>query len=125
MKSGDYGWGCSITSQEISYVYAYAYEKETLLERSEEDLLLAMLVMYQKYTCMDLNEKIHERCLAKKDKSMLIKSIHGLKREALEFISYGTLAPSQISRWNNVCEAYRFLIEMNGLNEALDEIKEK
>ena len=43
----------------------------------------------------------------------------------MEFISYGTLAPSQISRWNNVCETYRSLRKQNGVNEALEEISQK
>lgn len=114
----NYGWGCSITSQEISYVYALA--NKSLLERSEEDLLLLLLVMYQKYMCKDLNEKIHRRYMAKST-----KSIYELKREALEFIAYGTLSPSQISRWHNVCELYRILLKLNGIDEALNEIKEK
>ena len=53
------------------------------------------------------------------------KSIQELKWEALEFIAYGTLEPSQISRWNNVCEMYRLLIQMNGEAESIGEIKEK
>ena len=43
----------------------------------------------------------------------------------MEFIAYGTLTPSQVSKWNNVCETYRALQKENGVNEALDEIKEK
>lgn len=123
VKSEDYGWGCSITSQEISY--AYAKGKSTLIERAYEDLLLTILVMHQKYTCIVLNEEIHQRYLLKNDSVVLRKSIRDIKKEALEFIAYGTLAPSQISRWNNVCETYRYLMEKNGVNEALEEIKEK
>lgn len=123
VDSEDYGWGCSITSQEISY--AYAKGKTPLVDRAGDDLLLTMLVMHQKYTCMDLNEKIYNRYFKKKDSVSVKENIQELKREALEFIAYGTLAPSQISRWNNVCETYRKLIKMNGINEALSEIKEK
>ncbi len=47
------------------------------------------------------------------------------EKKALEFIAYGTLTPSQVSKWNNVCETYRVLQKRNGVNEALDEIKEK
>lgn len=109
----NYGWGCAITSQEISY--AYAIGEKSPIDRAQDDLLLTMLVMYQKYTCLHLNEELHQ---AK-------KSIRDLKHEALTFIAYGTLAPSQISRWNNVCETYRALIELNGINETIEEIKEK
>ena len=69
---------------------------------------------------MLLNEKIHERF-----QGISAQSIRGLKKEALEFIAYGTLTPSQVSKWNNVCETYRVLQKENGVNEALDEIKEK
>lgn len=53
------------------------------------------------------------------------KKIMQLKHEALLFRATGTLAPSQVSRWNNVCETYRKLLEVNGVNEALSEIEEK
>lgn len=121
--SEDYGWGCSITSQEISY--AYARGKDSLVVRANEDLLLTMLVMYQKYSCMLLNEEIHQRYMVKSKSFMYAKSISELKREAMEFIAYGTLAPSQISRWNNVCDTYRLLIELNGINETISEIQGK
>lgn len=61
-----YGWACAITSQEISYAYGPGPGKNKplnatgLLGRAEEDLLLTMIVMYQKYTCMSFNEKIHQ-----------------------------------------------------------------
>ena len=108
-----YGWACAITSQEISYAYGPGPGKdmppsaEELPARAEEDLLLTMIVMYQKYTCMIFNEKIHQRFTSGSGKVKKEKNLRDLKREALEFVSYGTLAPSQISRWNNVCETYR------------------
>lgn len=126
VNDGHYGWACAITSQEIAYAYGPKPEKtvpvaaEALPERAEDDLALTMIVMYQKYTCMLLNEKIHERF-----QGISAQSIRELKKEALEFIAYGTLAPSQVSKWNNVCETYRALQKENGVNEALDEIKEK
>lgn len=113
-----YGWGCCITSQEISYTYNTGL---SLLERTQEDLLLTILVMYQRYTCFVLNEEIHQRYTENTHE----KTIQELKTEALEFIAYGTLAPSQISRWNNVCETYRQLIEKNGIDEAIEEIQQK
>lgn len=126
-----YGWACAITSQEISYAYGPGSgetkprDKEGLWERSEDDLLLTMIVMYQKYTCMIFNEKIHRRFTGEEDRLKKEASLRDLKREALEFVSYGTLAPSQISRWNNVCETYRSLQKQNGVNEALEEISQK
>ena len=126
-----YGWACAITSQEISYAYGQGQgkteprDKNGLWERSEDDLLLTMIVMYQKYTCMIFNEKIHQRFTSEERRLKGEASLRDLKREALEFISYGTLAPSQISRWNNVCETYRSLQKQNGVNEALEEISQK
>lgn len=123
IDSEDYRWGCSITSQEISFVYAK--NDVPLAEQAEDDLMLTMLAMYQKYSCMMLNEEIHQRHTLEKGTAKFKKSIQELKWEAMEFIAYGTLAPSQISRWNNVCEIYRLLIELNGVNETITEIKEK
>lgn len=121
--SEDYGWGCCVTSQEISLVYAQG--KIPLAARAEDDLLLTMLAVYQKYSCLRLNEEIHQRHMLEREKIGFQKSIQQLKWEALEFIAYGTLEPSQISRWNNVCEMYRLLIRMNGVEESIGEIKEK
>ncbi|WP_196021904.1 hypothetical protein [Mediterraneibacter faecis] len=126
-----YGWACAITSQEISYAYGPGPGKdmppsaEELPVRAEEDLLLTMIVMYQKYTCMIFNEKIHQRFTSGAGKVKKEENLRDLKREALEFVAYGTLAPSQISRWNNVCETYRSLQKLNGVNEALEEISQK
>ena len=126
-----YGWACAITSQEISYAYGPGQgkteprDKNGLWERSEDDLLLTMIVMYQKYTCMIFNERIHQRFIGESSRLKREESLRNLKREALEFISYGTLAPSQISRWNNVCETYRSLQKQNGVNELLEEISQK
>ena len=126
-----YGWGCTITSQEISYAYGPKQgesEKRTaenMFERSIDDLLLTIIVMYQKYTCMLFNEKIHRRFTDGSREIKREESLRDLKRETLEFVSYGTLAPSQVSRWNNVCDTYRFLQEVNGVNEALEEISQK
>ena len=126
-----YGWACAITSQEISYAYGPGQgkteprDKNGLRERSEDDLLLTMIVMYQKYTCMIFNERIHQRFIGESSRLKREESLRNLKREALEFISYGTLAPSQISRWNNVCETYRSLQKQNGVNELLEEISQK
>lgn len=126
-----YGWACAITSQEISYAYEPGPGKDKplnatgLLGRAEEDLLLTMIVMYQKYTCMIFNEKIHQSFINGANQLKKEETLRNLKREALEFVSYGTLAPSQISRWNNVCETYRSLQKLNGVNEALEEISQK
>ena len=41
------------------------------------------------------------------------------------FKAYDTITPAQISRWSNVCETYRYLLQMNGVDEALADVSEK
>lgn len=100
-----------------------AIEDEVLIETCSNDLVLTMLVLHQKNTCMMLNEKIQNAICDRKHKSL--KRIMQLKKETLEFRASGTLAPSQVSRWNNVCETYRNLVAVNGIDEALAEIEQK
>ncbi|WP_127848615.1 hypothetical protein [Lacticaseibacillus hulanensis] len=118
-----YGWGCAITSQELSYVYAKKKDGPSLPVRANDDLLLLMLVMYQKYESMSINEKIHARYM--KADARRPASVSRLKQEALNLIAYETLAPSQISRWNNVCEIYRELLDLTGVDETIAEVKDK
>ena len=95
---------------------------------SAGDLLLTVLVLIQKYTCMQLNGEMHNELYEsgnKKKKSERRKKIKQLKKKALDFRAFGTLAPSQVSRWNNVCETYRGLLEVHGIDEALVEIEQK
>lgn len=125
-----YRWGACIASQSISYVYSVEDEVrwrdriQLIHDTTEDDLLLTILVLYQKNTCMLLNEKI-QTTINRGMKRKFFKQIMQLKREALLFRASGTLAPSQISRWNNICETYRILMEVNGVNETLTEIEEK
>lgn len=95
-----------------------------IIEEAKDDLLLTMLVLHQKNTCMLLNEKMQNTLSDSKHKHYF-KNVSNLKQEALKFRASGTLAPSQVSRWNNVCETYRNLIVVNGVNEALEEIEQK
>lgn len=128
-----YRWGCCISSLDISFVYACSIpnEKEKLMALVKEvtqcDLFLTLLTMIQKYTCMKLNDDIHESLYnsftTKKQMNKL--NIQDLKQQALELRAFGTLAPSQISRWHNVCETYRYLLEAQGVDEALQEIEQK
>jgi len=136
VKNKTYRWGSCISSLDISFVYAckdIPKDEEELIsvvkDVTECDLFLTILAMIQKYTCMRLNEAIHESLYVSmrgEHKKATSKSvIQNLKRQALEFRAFGTLAPSQISRWNNVCETYRYLLEAQGVEEALEEIEQK
>lgn len=134
-----YRWGCCVSTLGISYVYQNKLLSDSEQQRSPEeihsemlrtsasDLLLTILVLIQKYTCMQLNENIHEEIYKKRfEKSLISRNvIQKLKHRVLEFRAFGTLAPSQVSRWNNVCDIYRELLEVLGINEALREIEEK
>lgn len=121
-----YGWGCAVTSQEVSYIYAPGrLESEitdTLADHANDDLLLLMLALYQKYESMSINEQIHTRY---SNLNRTKKSIYELKQEAMSLIAYETLAPSQISRWNNVCEIYKATLELTGVDETIAEVKDK
>lgn len=121
-------WGACISSQSISYVYAVpdtsTWNAKKLIDTTEDDLLLTLLVLYQKNTCMSLNEEIQET-ISNHRKLHFFRDVMVLKKRALVFRASGTLTPSQVSRWNNVCETYRNLVEVNGINEALEEIEQK
>ena len=95
-------------------------------EQSRDDVFLTMLVLHQKSTCMLVNEGIQNTLIDNKRQSLkYFRKVKMLKKEALEFRASGTLAPSQVSRWNNVCEIYRCLLAVNGIDEALEEIEQK
>ena len=136
VENETYRWGSCISSQSISFVYGPSnsvFKSETnwidvidlpqMLSIAEDDLLLTLLVLHQKYTCVLLNDKIFNLTSSKKSKKS--EEIQVIKKSVLEFKAYGTISPSQISRWNNVCETYRYLLEVNGVNEAIEEIENK
>lgn len=134
-----YRWGCCISTLDVSYIYQSNMLSEPHIEQtpnkihdemlqvSASDLLLAILVLIQKYTCMQLNENIHSEIYEQQGLTARLskKVMQNLKHQVLEFRAFGTLAPSQVSRWNNVCETYRGLLEALGIYEALSEIEEK
>ena len=124
----NYRWCACISSQSISYIYAVdeccPWNTETIVKTSIDDLLLTMLVLYQKNTCTLLNEKLRDMILQIREHNFGGKVVE-LKKQALYFRASGTLAPSQISRWNNVCETYRGLMEANRVKESLEEIEQK
>ena len=136
VENKTFRWGCCISSQSISFVYGPSNNNydgsgqcairpsaemsvEDMLLTAEDDLLLTVLALYQKHTCMFLNEELYRQM---KEGGGSRKVIQKIKRAALMFKAYETLPPSQISRWNNVCETYRHLLKLNGVTEALSEI---
>lgn len=136
VELGDYRWGTCITSQSISYIYGRTVndaknnrKKELsngdLIAIANDDLSLTMLVLYQKYICMEFNNRLYKTLSSAKRTRIRNKEIEKLKRDAMTFKSTGVLAPSQISRWNNVCDTYRLLMQINGIDEALTDIDDK
>ena len=138
VENRTYRWGCCISSQSISFVYgpgnsnynaeaktairpASDFSIEEMINAAEDDILLTLLALYQRFTCMMLAETIQRR-MRKEGGGQ--KAIRELKSEVMRFRAYDTLTPFQISRWNNVCETYRYLLEMNGVQEALDNVAE-
>ena len=115
---GSYRWGCCVTSQTISYIVADADVDIAgeMAQQAENGLPVVLLALYQKYTCLRFKELIS---IADKKKTKRLKS---LKRQLLEFQSYGTITPANISRWNNVRRTYRYLLDSNAVGEAVDDI---
>lgn len=133
VKQKDYGWGCCVSSQSISYVYGEKpmikpevvnapITAEGIWKRAECDLLLTVIALFQKYICIELNNRIYEKVKEDEQKE---ENIHEIKSTVLKVRAYETYTPSQISRWNNVCETYRLLLEINGVNDYMNDIQDK
>lgn len=140
VELGTYRWGCCITSQSISYMYgtgvgealaeaagapATPCEQVDIQAMAANDLALAMLAMYQKYICMDFNDRLYKALAAGEKRRGLYSTVDQLNRDALDVRASSRLAPSQISRWNNVCDTYRALMKVNGIEEAFADIEKK
>ena len=115
---GSYRWGCCVTSQTMSYIVADSemnFEAE-MAEQLESNITVILLALYQKYTCLRFRE-----LLAITDKKK-INRLRILKRQMLEFKAYGTITPANLSRWHNVKQIYKHIIETNEINQAVDNI---
>ena len=118
---GTYRWGCCVTSQTISYIVAdetMNLEAE-LHTQAEDGLPVILLALYEKYTCLRFTE-----LLASADKKQ-IHLLRSLNKQMLEFRAYGTIHPSHISRWYNVKQIYRHMIETNDIEAAIADIGDK
>lgn len=116
-----YRWGCCISSQSLSYVVAdetmdFAGEFET---QAQDSLPLLVLALFERYTCLRFTQLI----AAPDGKKP--KRLRRLKRMMLEFQAFCTVSPANLSRWHNVKEIYRHILETNGVPEALDDIQYK
>lgn len=115
---GSYRWGCCVTSQTISYIVANPQMDidAEMEDQAENGIPVALLALYQKYTCLRFRE-----LLAIVDKKK-IKRLKRLRKQMLEFQAYGTIAPANISRWHNIKQIYQHIIETNAISEAIDDI---
>lgn len=115
-----YRWGCCITSQTCSYVTANA-ELDLLSEldaHASDGLPIVVLALYEKFTCLRFSQKLAENS-KKKD------SLHTLKKQMLEFRSYGTVSPANLSRWHNVKQIYAAVLELNDVGAAVEDVSTK
>ena len=118
---GDYRWGSCISSQSLSTITA---ERSMDLDRKMQlqagsDLVIVMLMLYEKYTCLRYIDVIATTDLHH------LKEIRKLKTEMLEFQAYGTLTPANLSRWHNVRNIYGALLDVNDIPEAIKDVDHK
>lgn len=113
-----YRWGCCITSQTISYIVANSAMDidSEMADQAENGLPVVLLALYQKYTCLRFRE-----LLSIVDKKKL-KRLKQLKRQMLDFQAFGTIATANISRWHNIKQIYKHVLDTNSIPEAVDNI---
>lgn len=116
-----YRWGCCVSSQTISYVTA---DEEMDFEaqrqsQAEDGLPVVILSLYEKYTCLRFTERI-----ARLEKEQF-KRLKELKSLMLRFQAFGTVTPANLSRWHNVKQIYAYLLEVNDISTAIQDISSK
>ncbi|WP_434309275.1 hypothetical protein [Hominifimenecus sp. rT4P-3] len=116
-----YRWGCCVASQTISYVVAdeamdFEAEKEA---QANDGLPVVLLSLYEKYTCLRFTELI-----TRLDKGES-RSLKALKNVMLQFQAFGTVTPANLSRWHNVKQIYAYLLEVNDISVAIQDISNK
>lgn len=120
-ETNSYRWGCCISSQTLSYVVGGKDLKleEELRTQAQDGLPLLALALYEKYTCVRFSQLV---TALPKRKS---KQLRELKQMMLEFKAFGIVSPANISRWNNVKKIYEYILDTNGIPEAIDDIDHK
>lgn len=119
--SHTFRWATCVTSQTLSYIVADPNMdfKSQMEIRGRAGLPVVMFALYEKYTCIRYTEALAETDIHH------LNSIEKLKMEMLEFKAYGTLAPSNISRWSNIKQIYRALLETNEIPSAIADVDHK
>lgn len=116
-----YRWGTCVSSQTISYVVADSemnLEKE-MQTQAEDGLPIVLLALYEKYTCLHFTE------LLSLVNTKQMRPLRDLKKQMLEFKAFGTVHPANISCWHNVKMIYQYLVDTNGIMEAIEDINTK
>ena len=118
---GAYRWGCCIASQTISYAVAdpaldFQPEMDT---QAADGMPLVMLALYERYTCLRFTELIAQ------PRMQTMKAMQQLKQLMLRFQAFGTVAPANLSRWNNVKQIYAYLLEVFAVADAVEDISLK
>ena len=116
-----YRWGCCVASQTISYVVADpALDLAAQLAvQAEDGLPVVLLALYEKYTCLRFTQLMTG---LKKSK---MKELRELKNLLLNFRSFGTVAPANLSRWHNVKQIFANLLAVNDVEAAVADVSAK
>jgi len=118
---GSYRWGCCVSSQTINYVVADAdmnIEKQMAVQ-AEDGIPVVMLALYEKFTCLRFTELLSQSV------GQGEHHLDKLKKMMLKFQAYGTVTPSNLSRWHNVKHIYAALLEVNDTASAVSDIDAK
>ena len=86
-----------------------------------DGLPLAVLALYEKYTCLHFGRVLSRNMSAKNNR----RQVRELKRRMLEFKAYGTVGEAMISRWHNVRMIYAHLLDCFGVERSIQELSDK
>ncbi len=117
-KKGAYRWGTCVSSQTQSYIVADdTMDIDAEMEvQAKDSLPIIMLALYEKYTCLRFTELIS---------GMRKRQVDEIKNLMLRFRAYGTVSPANLSRWHNVKQIYAYMLEVNDVHEAVNDIQNK
>lgn len=118
---GSYRWGCCISSQTMSYIFADDSMdlEQNMAIQGPDGLPVVMLALYEKFTCLRFTELLTQSAGQNE------KHLDDLKKMMLKFQAYGTVTPSNLSRWHNVKQIYAALLEVNDTSGAIADIDAK
>ncbi|MBR6762550.1 MAG: hypothetical protein IKM13_02240 [Clostridia bacterium] len=112
---GTHRFGYCVTSQTLSYLVANPELNltEEMDDQRKNILPMVLLALYQKYTCLYFRERLS--LLPENSR----KDLQKLKFDMMEFQAYGTFPPAEISRWHNNKQTYKYILDTNGIPEAV------